>query len=72
MLLRVTENGTKALAITKDSNVIKVTKKNSRLLVVEGKGESLYICSFHRIGVKRDLPRKLRFFIEGDKFVSEF
>jgi len=72
MLLRVTENGTKASAIMKDSNVIKVTKKNTRLLVVEGKRESLHICSSHRIGVKTDLPRKLRFFIEGNKFISKF
>jgi len=63
---------TKALAITKELNGINVTKKNSKLFVAEGKSEDLHICSSHRIGVKTDLPLKLRFFIEGNKFVSKF
>lgn len=63
---------TKALEITKELNGIDVTKKNSQLLVVEGKSEGLQICSSHRIGVKADLPQKLRFFVNGSKFVSKF
>jgi len=63
---------TKALAITKELNGVDVTKKNSQILVVEGRSESFQICSSHRIGVKADLPQKLRFFIKGNMFVSKF
>jgi len=63
---------TKALAITKDLNGIDITKKNSHILVVKGKSESLKVCSSHRIGVKADLPQKLRFFVKENKFVSKF
>ena len=61
---------TKALAITNDLNGIDVKRKNSQLMIVEGKSESLQISSSHRIGVKADLPQKLRFFVKGNKFVS--
>ena len=63
---------TKALAITKELNGIDVTKRNNQLVVVEGKRESFEVCSSHRIGVKVDLPQELRFFVEGNKFVSRF
>ena len=62
---------TKALAITKELNGIDVTKKNSPLMVIKGVKESLQVCSSHRIGVKFDLPKELRFFIKGNKFVSK-
>lgn len=61
---------TKALAITNDLNGIDIKRKNSQLMIVEGKSESLQISSSHRIGVKGDLPQKLRFFVKGNKFVS--
>jgi DNA-3-methyladenine glycosylase len=61
---------TKALAITKDLNGIDVTERDSQLVVVEEGWESFEVCTSHRIGVKADLPQKLRFFIEGNKFVS--
>lgn len=61
---------TKALAITNDLNGIDVKRKNSQSMIVEGKSESLQISSSHRIGVKADLPQKLRFFVKGNKFVS--
>lgn len=60
---------TKALAVTKELNGIDVTKRDSQIVVVEGRGESFEVCSSHRIGVKVDLPRKLRFFIKGNKFI---
>lgn len=62
---------TKALNITKDFNGIDVTNVRSNLVVIEGKLESFEIGSSHRIGVKSDLPRNLRFFIKGNKFVSK-
>lgn len=61
---------TKALAVTKELNGIAVTERDSQIVVVEEGGESFEVCSSHRIGVKRDLPRELRFFIKGNKFVS--
>ena len=61
---------TKALAITNDLNGIDIKRKNSQLMIVEGKSESLQISSSRRIGVKADLPQKLRFFVKGNKFVS--
>ncbi|MEM3696931.1 MAG: DNA-3-methyladenine glycosylase [Candidatus Bathyarchaeia archaeon] len=73
--LRFLTNGpgklSKALAITKELNGVYVTKRNSPIMVMEGKRESFEICSSHRIGVKFDLPQKLRFFIKGNKFVSK-
>ena len=62
---------TKALAVTKELNGIDVTERDSQIVVVEGRGESFEVCSSHRIGVKVDLPRKLRFSIKGNKFVSK-
>ena len=62
---------TKALAITKELNGIDVTTRKSELIVAEGKKEEFEISSSHRIGVKKDLPRELRFFIKGNKFVSK-
>ncbi|MEM3622699.1 MAG: DNA-3-methyladenine glycosylase [Candidatus Bathyarchaeia archaeon] len=73
--LRFLANGpgklSRALAITKELNGVYVTKRNSPLIVVEGEGESFEISSSHRIGVKFDLPKELRFFIKGNKFVSK-
>lgn len=60
---------TKALAITKELNGVDVTE-NSQLVILEGEKESFEVCSSHRIGVKIDLPRKLRFFVKGNRFVS--
>lgn len=61
---------TKALAITKELNGIDVTKIDSQLVILEGEKESFEVCSSYRIGVKVDLPRKLRFFVKGNRFVS--
>jgi len=63
---------TKALAITKEQNGIDVTEISSELTIAEGKMESFEIGTSHRIGVKNDLPRELRFFVKGNKFVSKF
>lgn len=60
---------TKFLRITKKFNEIFVNKKDSPILIVEGE-KNFEIESSHRIGVTRDLKRKLRFFIKGNKFVS--
>jgi DNA-3-methyladenine glycosylase len=63
---------TKALAITKELNGIDVTDCKSELMVLEGSSEEEFeISSSHRIGVRMDLPRELRFYIKGSKFVSK-
>jgi len=62
---------TKALAITKDLNGFDVTHSHGDLTIVEGGlTESFEACVSHRIGVKADLPQKLRFYVKGNPFVS--
>ena len=61
---------TGALKIDKRFNGISVTDKNGEIVIVEGKKEKFEIAAFHRIGVTKDLKRKLRFYIKGNKFVS--
>jgi DNA-3-methyladenine glycosylase len=60
---------TKALAVTKELNGVDITEIHSQIVVIEGGEESFEVCSSHRIGVKVDLPKKLRFFIKGNKFI---
>ncbi len=61
---------TGALKIDKRFNGISVTDKNGEIVIVEGKKEKFEIAASHRIGVTKDLKRKLRFYIKGNKFVS--
>ena len=62
---------TKALAITNILNGIDVTAKNSKLIIVKEGWEKFEVETSHRIGVKNDLPQKLRFYIKNNKFVSK-
>jgi len=62
---------TKALAITKELNGVFVTERRGELTVREGEESRFKVSSSHRIGVTKDLRRKLRFFAEGNKFVSK-
>ncbi|MBC7090977.1 MAG: DNA-3-methyladenine glycosylase [Nitrososphaeria archaeon] len=62
---------TKAMCITKDLNGLKVFDERSLLNVCYGNKKKIEIVSSYRIGVKRDLDRKLRFFISGNNFVSK-
>ena len=57
-----------ALKIDKSLNGIPVTSE-SQIMIINNKME-FKIGSSHRIGVKKDLKRKLRFYIKGNKFVS--
>jgi DNA-3-methyladenine glycosylase len=61
---------TKAMNITKAQQGIDVTYPKSELIIVEGKKE-FSIASSHRIGVREDLPQKLRFYIKDNEFVSK-
>jgi len=58
-----------ALRIDKRVNGLPVTSYESTLTVVDNRTKP-EIGSSHRIGVKRDLDRNLRFFIKGNNFVS--
>jgi DNA-3-methyladenine glycosylase len=60
---------TKALKIDKGLNGIFVTSKKSEVFVANNEMD-FKIESSHRIGVKKDLERKLRFFLKGNRFVS--
>lgn len=61
---------TKALKIDKGLNGIFVTSKKSEVFVADNE-MNFEIESSHRIGVKKDLERKLRFLMKGNRFVSK-
>jgi DNA-3-methyladenine glycosylase len=59
-----------ALGITKDHQGLELTK--SELYIADSENEEkIKIATSYRIGVTRDLKRKLRFYILGSKFVSK-
>lgn len=60
---------TTALKINKRLNEVPVTSCKSEIIIAHNKIE-FEIGNSHRIGIKKDLERKLRFFIKGNKFVS--
>ena len=60
---------TTALKIDKSLNGIAVTSDESEIIIANNKME-FEIGSSYRMGVKKDLERKLRFYIRGNKFVS--
>ena len=63
---------TQAFKITKEHHNIKVYGKKSDLIIASPpKKEHLPIIRAHRIGVSKDLKRKLRFFIKDNKWVSK-
>lgn len=61
---------TKALKIDKGLNGIFVTSKKSEVFVLDNE-MNFEIESSHRVGVRKDLDRKLRFFMKGNRFVSK-
>jgi DNA-3-methyladenine glycosylase len=61
---------TVALNIDKRMNGFSVTNSESMIIVIDNKFD-FKIGSSHRIGVKRDLIKKLRFFIIENKYVSK-
>lgn len=58
-----------ALKINKDLNGIDVTKKGSKIVILNT-SKKFRIGTSHRIGVKKDLKEELRFFAVNDPFVS--
>jgi len=61
---------TKSFGITKQHNGIKVYDPSSEIVVEKGEKPSK-IKTSRRIGVKEDLPQHLRFYIDGNPFVSK-
>lgn len=61
---------TKALNVTKDLHGLDVTEGSVELMIVDKGPEEFQTATSHRIGVTRDLPRELRFYIRGNGFVS--
>ena len=59
-----------ALKINKNLNGVPVTSYESEITVANNKMQ-FEIGSSYRIGVRKDLERKLRFFIKRNKFVSK-
>ena len=60
---------TLALDVDKSLNSLPVTSEDCAIYVRENELD-FQIGRSHRIGVKRDLEKKLRYYIKGDKFVS--
>lgn len=61
---------TKALNVTKDLHGLDLTEGSAELKIVDDGYEEFQMATSHRIGVTRDLPRELRYFIRGSRFVS--
>ncbi len=60
---------TVALEIDKSVNGTPVTVRRNPVTVIDNR-MMLEVGRSHRIGVKKDVEKKLRFYIEGNKFVS--
>ena len=61
---------TKALNVTKELHGLNVTEGSAELKVVDDGYQDFQMATSHRIGVTRDLPRELRFYVKGNRFVS--
>jgi DNA-3-methyladenine glycosylase len=60
---------TQAFGITNIQNGMNVSDPSSEIVIIENKKDH-QISSSHRIGVSKDLPQLLRFYIKGNEFVS--
>jgi len=61
---------TQAFGIDKSYNGIRIYTKSSPIFITEGE-KKFDIVKSKRIGVKKDLPIPLRFYIKGNRFVSK-
>ena len=61
---------TKALDVTKELHGLDVTEGSAELKIVDEGSEEFQTATSHRIGVTRALPRELRFYVKGNRFVS--
>ena len=58
-----------ALKIDKSLNCVPVTSRENEMIIADNK-MGFETGSSHRIGVRKDLEKELRFFIKGNRFVS--
>jgi len=58
-----------ALGVTRELNGYFVTDPDSPVIILDAPCVDEY-CTSHRIGVMRDLPEELRFYVPGNRFVS--
>lgn len=61
---------TQALKITNEFNGLDLTRRDSVILIIKRKKEKFEIEKSFRIGVSKDLPIPLRFYIKDNPFVS--
>jgi len=61
---------TKALKIDNGLNGVSVTSAGSEIVVADNEMR-IEVGSSQRIGVRRDLPKELRFFVKANRFVSK-
>ena len=57
--------------ITKAQHGLDVCNPKAEILVAKAEEEKFKIIAAHRVGVTKDLPQRLRFYIEGNKCVSK-
>jgi len=62
---------TKFLKISKELNKKHISEVKDILFLFPNEEEKIKIVSTNRIGVSKDLKKKLRFYIKGNKFVSK-
>lgn len=60
---------TEAFEIAKKCTGMNVSDKKSDIIITKGKNEKYDIESSHRIGVRKDLNKKMRFYIKDNDFV---
>lgn len=61
---------TLALDVGKSLNGVDVTCESNPVYVLDNDYDCM-VCTSHRIGVTRDLPKHYRYYVKGNKFVSE-
>ncbi len=61
---------TQAMGITREHHGLDLTDPESVIVITNGENKPIEIASSHRIGVTKDLKRKLRFYVRGNLYVS--
>lgn len=61
---------TKALQINKKFHKKNILKEKDIGIIEDAEKKEIEIVESFRIGIKKDLPRKLRFYIKNNKFIS--
>jgi DNA-3-methyladenine glycosylase len=62
---------TRALKITKELNGVFIASRKSEILIADDGFSGFKLATSKRVGVTKDLPTNLRFYIKGSLFVSK-